>query len=162
MKFTVSTSGWRCSGTGGSSTIARARSRAHGVTCSLSPCEHLAAVVVQVGERARHVALAQPEQPPDHPVVLPVGRLLGAREAPDVVAVDHEPGVHQGEQHPEQQLGVVGPVRGSRRDTGPAASPRRPLTRRCIARTRRVTRSASAWLPKPIVLITSAVRASRS
>ena len=109
-KLAVSTSGCAASGTGGSSTIDRARSRAQAVTWRRSPSSIAVPVVVEVGQRARHVGLAQPEEAPDHPVVLPVGRLLLARESPDVAAVDHEARVHEREQHPQQQLGVVGPV----------------------------------------------------
>ncbi len=45
---------------------------------------------------------------------------------------------------------------------GPTASLSSPLARPCIARTRLVTRSASAREPKVIVSMTWAVRASRS
>ena len=44
----------------------------------------------------------------------------------------------------------------------PAGSRSDPRTRRCMARTRRVARSASARVPNPIAFITVAVRSSRS
>ena len=44
----------------------------------------------------------------------------------------------------------------------PAGSASVPRTRRCMARTRRVARSASARVPQPIVFITCAVRLRRS
>ncbi len=44
----------------------------------------------------------------------------------------------------------------------PAGSASDPRTRRCIARTRRVSRSASSRVPHPIALSTMAVRFNRS
>jgi hypothetical protein len=88
-------------------------------------------------------------------------QVLGARERPHVRLVHDQRRVDQGEQDPHEQLGVVGAVGGAGR-VGPDAVPQPTGDAASIARTRAVTRSASRFEPKPRVLITEAVRASRS
>ena len=118
--------------------------------------EHL----LHVAERVGHLAGAQPEQAPNLAVVGPVGAALARAQGADVALVDDEARVGEGGQDPEQQLGVVGRVRGAGRKA-PGRGGEDAVDRRCIARTRWVSWSASARGPKVTAWITRAVRARR-